>query len=73
MSSRRMVIVENRALRRFMKKYGFCMSAAWLADIVEMELVRTDVQGNIDYAGMHVVIKKRNDQYFVTDIDMMEE
>lgn len=67
------MIIENRALRRFVQKYGFCVSAAWLADIIEMEVLRTGAQGNIGCAGMQVVIKKRNDQYFVTDIDMMEE
>ena len=73
MSPRRVVIVENRALRRFKNKYGFCVNAAWLAGVVETEVLRTEVQGDIECAGMHVVIKKRNVQYFVTDIDMMEE
>lgn len=77
MSPRQSVVVENSALRRFMKRYGYCVSAGGIAGAVE-EAMKEDRQlkeGQRDIYGtsLRVTIKKRNDQWFVTDIEKVEE
>lgn len=77
MSPRQNVVVENNALKRFMKKYGYCVGAAWLAGLLEAKLMEQDEPEDgmqqICCAGLRVVIKRRNEQWFVTDIEKMEE
>lgn len=73
MSPRQTVVVENSALRRFMKKHGYCISAAWLAGQVEVAMkLSTAVkqrEGNICCGELTVEVKRRGDQWFVTNIE----
>lgn len=75
MSPRQSVVIENSALKRFMKKHGYCIGAAWLAGLVEEELrVRREAEGDIlCIARLRVVVKRRGDQWFVTDIERKVE
>ena len=77
MAPRRIVVVENSALRRFMVKHGYCVSAAWLAEALEAEIKSmapqcTDVK-SLRCGALRVEIKRRNDQWFVTKIELEEE
>lgn len=76
MSPRRIVVVENSALRRFMIKHGYCVSAAWLAGALEAEIKSMPPQvadaKSLRCGGLRVEIKRRNDQWFVTDIEIEE-
>lgn len=73
MSPRQIVVVENSALKRFMKKHGYCVNAAWLAGILEEQLRRTPtVSADAEHmccGGLRVEVKRRNDQWFVTEIE----
>lgn len=77
MSPRQNVVVENNALKRFVKKHGYCVSAAWLAGLLEAKMMEQDEPDGrvqqISCAGLRVVIKRRNEQWFVTDIEKAEE
>lgn len=77
MSPRQNVVVENSALKRFMKKHGYCIGAAWLAGLLDAELMDQpepeEGTQQICCAGLRVLIKRRNDQWFVTDIEKAEE
>lgn len=77
MAPRQNVVVENSALKRFMKKHGYCVSAAWIARLVEEEQREAQAQEgkaeSIRCAGMRVAIKRRNGQWFVTDIEKAED
>ena len=78
MSPRQSIVVENSALRRFLKKHGYCIRAVWLAETVEAELRKQGLLneqncGLIFCAGLRVSVKRRGDQWFVTDIEKGEE
>lgn len=77
MSPRRIVVVENSALRRFMIKHGYCVSAAWLAGALEAEMKSMSPQSadvkSLRCGELRVEIKRRNDQWFVTEIEIEEE
>lgn len=74
MSPRQYVVVENKALRQFAQRYGYCLSPAALAREAEMQL-RTE---GADLEGMEMTLrsgqlalrlKRRGNQWFITEID----
>jgi hypothetical protein len=74
MSPRQYVVVENKALRRFAQRYGYCLSPAMLARKVEA-LLRlagdklTEEEATLYSGQLTVYLKRRGDQWFITWID----
>lgn len=74
MAPKQYVVVENKALRRFAQKYGYCLSPAILARQVEALLwkkdSRLDGEDATLYSGqLTMQLKRRGEQWFITEID----
>ena len=75
MSPRQKVVVENKALKRFVRKYGYCIRAGKLAGAVEEAIGESGTEDGSLYLPEEKVvatIKRRNDQWFVTNIELEE-
>lgn len=74
MAQRQYVVVENKALRRFAQKYGYCLSPAILArrvgTLLRMADSKLDGEDVTLYSGQLTVrLKRHGDQWFITEID----
>lgn len=77
MSPKQIVVIENNALKRFVRRYGYCISAGRLAGVAEAALSGNQTaDGGVDRvysAGFLLTVKRRGERWFVTDIDKTEE
>jgi hypothetical protein len=78
MSPMQRIVIENKALRRFTRKYGYCLKTACVVRMAEERLCRQGgaTQGErrtIYCDNLQLRVKRRYDQWIVTEINIVEE